>query len=382
MIGATVVGSKALWYLTRGTGAVSLLLLTVSVVLGIAHSVRWAPRRMPRFVVADLHRNVSLLVVVFIVIHVATSVIDSFAPIRWLDAIIPFGSRYRPVWLGLGALAFDVLIAVAVTSLVRARMGYRVWRAIHWTAYGSWAVAVFHGVGVGSDTKQVWMLALVATSVVAVAGAIGWRVAVGWSAWTPPRLAMAMSVVLMPLALVAWMASGPLRAGWARAAGTPTAILTGGTVPAAGGTGTAVALVLPSQARFDGSAQLGNPDSAGQVTLTITGQTSGSPRLSLLIQLQGTMSNEGGLSVRTGTVTLTPPDGAAAYQGPLATLSSGGLSANLSDGQGDQIGLTIQMQIAPSGTVAGAMAISPGSVGSGGSSNGGNFGSGEGGGGE
>ena len=84
---------------------------------------------MPRFVVADLHRNVSLLVIVFIVIHVATSVIDSFAPIRWLDAIIPFGSRYRPVWLGLGALAFDVLIAVAVTSLVRARMGYRVWRA-------------------------------------------------------------------------------------------------------------------------------------------------------------------------------------------------------------------------------------------------------------
>lgn len=376
MIGALpLVGSKALWYLTRGTGAVSLLLLTTSVVLGIAHSVRWAPRRTPRFVVSDLHRNVSLLVVVFIVIHVATSVIDSFAPIRWLDAIIPFGSRYRPVWLGLGALAFDILIAVSVTSLVRARMGYRVWRAIHWTAYGSWAIAVFHGLGVGSDTKQMWMLALVALSVVAVAAAIGWRVAVGWSSWSPPRLAMAMSVVAMPLALVAWLASGPLRAGWAKTAGTPTTILTGGTV-AASGSGPDSALVLPSQARFAGQAQMGNQNSAGLVTLTVTGQTGGSPRLSLLIQLEGTVSGEGGLSVRAGTVKLTPPDGAAVYQGTVATLSAAGLSANLSDGQGDQIGLTLQLQISPSGTVSGAIAISPGSVGSGGSSGEGTFGSG------
>lgn len=372
---APLVGSKALWYLTRGTGAVSLLLLTISVVLGIAHSIRWAPGRTPRFVVSDLHRNVSLLVVVFIVIHVATSVVDSFAPIRWLDAIIPFGSRYRPVWLGLGALAFDVLIAVAVTSLVRARMGYRVWRAIHWTAYGSWAVAVFHGVGVGSDTKQVWMLAIVASSVVAVAVAIGWRVAVGWSTWSPQRLAMAMSVVAMPLALVAWMASGPLRAGWAKTAGTPTAILTGGTV-AAGGSGAGTPVVLPSQARLVGQAVLGNQDAAGEVTLTVNGQTTGSPRLSLLIQLRGAVSGEGGLGVRTGTVTLTPPDGAAAYQGTLASLSATGLTANLSDGQGDQIGLTVQLQISSSGSVSGALAISPGSVGSGVTSNGGNFGSG------
>jgi hypothetical protein len=120
---------------------------------------------------------------------------------------------------------------------------------------------------------------------------------------------------------------------------------------------------------------MSNQDSAGQVTLTINGQTNGSTRLSILIQLKGTVSSEGGLSVSSGTVTLTPPDGAAAYQGTLATLSSGGLSANLTDGQGDHIGLVVQMQIASSGAVTGALAISPGSVGSG-SSGGGNFGSG------
>ena len=91
--------------------------------------------------------------------------LDSFAPIRLIDAVIPFASTYRPLWLGLGALSFDLLIALVVTSLVRRRLGYRAWRTIHWLAYASWPVAVFHGLGTGSDTKVWWMLALTAACV-------------------------------------------------------------------------------------------------------------------------------------------------------------------------------------------------------------------------
>ena len=177
---------KALWYLTRGTGTVSFLLLTAAVLMGIAHSVRWSPARTPRFVVQDLHRNISLLVIVFVAIHVATAVIDGFAPIRWLDAVVPFTSAYRAVWLGLGAVALDVLLAVAITSLLRPRLGFRIWKGIHGSAYACWVVAIFHGLGVGSDARQTWMLALAAGSVIAVVAATCWRVALGWSDWTPP----------------------------------------------------------------------------------------------------------------------------------------------------------------------------------------------------
>src|SRR5712691_11661434 len=181
MIGVTT--SQAVWYLTRGTGAVSLVLLTAVTVLGILNALRWRPAFTPRFVVQRIHRNLSMLAVVFIAIHIATAVIDGFAPIRWLDAVVPFRSAYRPLWLGLGAVAFDLLIAVAVTSLIRARLGYRAWRAVHWTSYALWGLAIFHGLGIGSDSKQPWMLGLVIASVVSVVAAAVWRATVGWPGW-------------------------------------------------------------------------------------------------------------------------------------------------------------------------------------------------------
>ena len=360
MTGVISSAPRALWYLTRGTGAVSLILLTASMVLGIAHSVRWSPRRTPRFVVGDLHRNVSLMVLVFIAIHVATAVLDGFAPIRWLDAIVPFVSAYRPVWLGLGAVAFDILLAVAITSLLRSRMSYGVWRVIHWTAYGCWAVAVFHGVGIGSDTKQTWMMALVAGSVVTVVAAIGWRVAVGWSSWSPARLGLVTGALVMPVALAGWMLAGPLRAGWARAAGTPSALLTtsGGGTAAADGRG--ATLVLPSRSRFEGRAQFsGQQSEGGNLTLSVDAHSIDGPALSFHIEVQGVAAGGGGMSVRSGSVVLTPPDGAAAYRGTITGLSEGAITATLSDGHGDQIAVTIPMTIDPSGSASGEASIQP-----------------------
>jgi predicted ferric reductase len=220
-----VSNSKALWYLTRGTGVVTLLLLTTAVVLGIVTSVRWSSPRWPRFVLEWLHRNVSLVVLLFLAVHVTTAVIDAFAPLRWLDAVVPFSSGYRPLWVGFGTIALDLLVAVAVTSLLRIRIGYRAWRAVHWASYACWPLAVLHGTGTGSDTAQTWMLVIDALAVALVAVAVFWRASVGWPSHAGARLAAFASAIGVPIALAAWVVVGPLQPGWARTAGTPTHLL-------------------------------------------------------------------------------------------------------------------------------------------------------------
>jgi predicted ferric reductase len=145
------------WYLTRGTGAASLVLLSLTLVLGIVNVRRWAPRGLQRFVVDDLHRTLGLLVVVLLAVHVATSVLSSFVSISVIEVLVPFVGSYHPFWLGLGALSLDLLAALIVTSLLRARIGLRAWRAVHWVAYACWPIAVAHGIGMGTDAAG-WLL--------------------------------------------------------------------------------------------------------------------------------------------------------------------------------------------------------------------------------
>jgi Ferric reductase like transmembrane component len=373
VIASSLSSSKAVWYLTRGTGAVSLLLLTAVTVLGILNSVRWTPQGTPRFVLQRVHRNVSLLSVVFIVLHIATAVIDGFAPIRWLDAVVPFGSAYRPLWLGFGAVAFDLVIAVIVTSLLRARLGYRAWRAVHWTAYACWAVAIFHGLGIGSDSTQLWMLVLVSGSVLAVALATVWRTSVGWPAWTPARITMALGLVAVPIVLAVWFLGGPLQPGWAARAGTPTQLLSHvepsrrsassdprsvDPAPRPVVTPSVKPLVLPASADVRGTTRL-HRLSEGRARVDISLQTKGSPRLQIKIVLNG-QAVGGGVSMSNGSVVLTPPRGAEPYQGNVTQLSGGNIGATLSDANGDEIQLAVELQISGSGASTGRLLIQPG----------------------
>src|SRR5205085_11050222 len=135
-------GPSALWYATRGTGAVALVLLTVSVVLGIGELRAWRPAGAPGFAVAALHRTVSLLAVALLAAHIVTTLLDPFPHIGLANALLPFQTSYRPLWLGLGTIASDLLLALVVTSLVRRRLGYRAWRGVPWLAYACWPVAV------------------------------------------------------------------------------------------------------------------------------------------------------------------------------------------------------------------------------------------------
>lgn len=169
----------ALWYASRATGLVSLVLLTAVIVLGTVAGARVSSRAWPRFAIAALHRNLSLLALMFVAVHAVAAVIDTYADIRWLDVVLPFVSSYEPFWLGLGAAAFDLLVALIVSSLLRPRISARLWRGMHWLAYACWPVALVHGIGLGeADATSGWGLVLVVACVLAVAGALAYRVGV------------------------------------------------------------------------------------------------------------------------------------------------------------------------------------------------------------
>jgi predicted ferric reductase len=182
-----LTSTEGLWFLSRSTGVVALVLLTVVVVLGVAVNRKGRLPGLPRFAVTSLHRAVSLLSVAFLGIHIGTAIADPFVTIGIVASVVPFVSRYQPFWLGLGAVSVDLILALVITSLLRARIGRRTWRAVHWLAYASWPVAIAHSIGSGPDMWRGWLAWLTIGCGAAAVAALGWRLA-GRRAETPPAL--------------------------------------------------------------------------------------------------------------------------------------------------------------------------------------------------
>ena len=168
------MSDSLLWYTTRGAGAVTQVLLTCVVVLGILSTLRVQGGSWPRFLTTGLHRNLALMTLVFLILHIITAIVDPFTSLG-LGALIPFASYYRTFWLGLGAIAFELLFAIIVTSLVRGWVGLRAWRVIHWLSYAAWPVGIVHGLGTGTDSWSAWMLAITAACIAAVGLSLAWR---------------------------------------------------------------------------------------------------------------------------------------------------------------------------------------------------------------
>jgi methionine sulfoxide reductase heme-binding subunit len=170
------LNGPGLWYATRAAGLVTLLLLTASVLLGVLTAGRFSSERWPRFLTTGLHRNISLLVLVFLALHVGTTVLDSYVSIPVAAVFVPFLSSYKTFWLGLGPIALDLLLALVATSVVRGRLGHRSWRRVHWLAYACWPIGLAHGLGIGTDRATTWVFALTVGCAAAVAAAASWRV--------------------------------------------------------------------------------------------------------------------------------------------------------------------------------------------------------------
>lgn len=351
-------GPSAYWYLTRGTGVVALLLLTAGVVLGVLTSKRWRAPRWPRFVISGLHRNVTLLGLAFVVVHVLTTILDGYTPIGLRDAVIPFISRYRPVWVGFGAVAFDLLLAVIVTSLLRARLGHRAWRVVHWLAYVSWPVALVHALGTGSDARSSWFGLLAVVSVAAVVLAVLWRVVDSRSGAGPVRLAGGLAALIVPAVIGVWSLTGPLNTGWARRAGTPSTLLASPTRAGIVSAGTQVATAflpaLPFDAQLSGSFSESNVGSDGLVTVGLNAVTHGGVDGLLHMTLRGVPLENGGVKMTASSVSFGPRQSPDAYSGRVVALEGSRLVAAVRDSSGRAINLDLVLRLnSSSGTLSG-----------------------------
>jgi DMSO/TMAO reductase YedYZ heme-binding membrane subunit len=347
-------GSKTLWYLTRGSGAVTLALLTVSMCLGIAGTLRWRSGRVPRFTVAVLHRNLTLLAVGFLGIHIVTSVADSFAPIGWKDAVVPFVSAYRPVWLGLGAIAFDLLIALVLTSMLRLRIGLRTWRLVHWAAYACWPLALVHALGSGSDPRATWLQVLAFVSLACVLLALAVRLT---RSKQEPALRLGLGAAAFAAALLAgvWYGHGPGARGWAARAGTPASLLRHATSSSA----EAGTFALPQSFSTRLSGRIVETAAAGGlVDIHLDTGLEGKLRGRLRVALEGVPLDDGGVSMTASGVAFAT-GGSDVFQGQIVGLSGNHVSARVVDGSGKTLLLSMVFQLSPgssavSGTLQGS----------------------------
>ena len=363
---AVATATSPLWFATRATGMVALVLLTGTVLLGIVTSVRFASPAWPRFVTVSLHRSLSLLTITFTGLHVLTTITDPFASISAISVVVPFTSGYRRIWLGFGAVAFDLLLAVLVTSLLRTRVGPRAWRAVHWAGYACWPIALVHGLGTGTDGAARWVLAITVVCALAVVLAGVWRLAVGWPAHAGQRVAAAAAGAAVVFATAGWAWVGPLAPGWARRAGTPAALLArssgnGATASAgsAGGgsgvttvrSGSSVFPALPFQGQLAGTVAFASGPASGDRTVTLAMADGSGVRLKIVISGPAV---QGGVAMTASSVTLGPASAPARYAGHVTVLAGSVLQATAT-GAGRSLSLAIDLTSQTSTTVTGTV---------------------------
>lgn len=215
------VPSQTLWWLNRATGLVLLVQFTLVVILGVLSTARRLPFKMPAFVTNELHRKLALMTVALLGIHIVTAVLDSYVDIDVWDAVVPFASPYRPIWLGLGTLAVDLLVAALIATAWRRRLSERTWRAVHAFTYVAWAASVLHGLGTGTDARNRAVQVVTAVCVLLVVMAVAARVAGLVALPQPARITALMGLAVAPVLVTLWAVGGPLAPGWAEKAGTP-----------------------------------------------------------------------------------------------------------------------------------------------------------------
>jgi DMSO/TMAO reductase YedYZ heme-binding membrane subunit len=336
----------AFWYLSRGTGAVALLLLTVALVLGVVGVARFRSERLPRFLVQGIHRNLTLLAVAFVVVHVLTTVADGYAPIGIASLVVPFSSPYRPLWLGLGAVAFDLLLALVATSLLRLWIGRRLWRGVHWLAYVCWPIALVHALGTGTDAHHGWLQLLAAVCTGGVAAAAAWRLTGTREVapWLRGSLAGVMLVALF--GGFAWYRQGPDAKGWAARAGTPSALL----APTAAPTGT----FTPTSAGVQGTISSSSTGS-GLATIDISARAGAEV---VQVSLTGVPLEEGGVEVQASRMSLGTASSPSLWSGSVRRLEGTSMSGVLTDTRGQHVTAELTLRIDQSqGTVSGVLRV-------------------------
>jgi type II secretory pathway pseudopilin PulG len=273
---------------------------------------------------------------------------DSFAPIGWVSVFVPFTSSYRRLWLGLGTLAVDLLLAVAISSILRQRINPRIWRGLHWLAYASWPLALVHGLGTGTDPHIEWMIVLVIACVAAVLVAVAWRLAQGWPSRAGARVSAGAACVVAVIGLATWTEGGPLRPGWAKRAGTPPSLLSRSKTPPTTtrpATPVPVALPLPPYRATLAGTMTQRTQSSGMVQIKLKTETSGTVVAVLDVIITGTPDGSGGVVMHQSQVSFGPPAAPTEFRGAISGLEGSQMDLAVADTRGRQVDLHVDVSI-------------------------------------
>ncbi|HEY7341683.1 MAG TPA: ferric reductase-like transmembrane domain-containing protein [Ktedonobacterales bacterium] len=363
------------WDTARAGGFTAYLLVTISVLLGLALSMRWQVRWWPRLISYELHVWITNLSFVFLGIHIFASWIDPFTRFGLNELLLPFVSHYRPLWMALGIVAMYLSVAVAISLFIRRQIGYTWWLRLHELSFVVWALATVHGLATGSDTRTLWGIELYIVSAVLVCGLLcvrllqpvtpGGKIHPIWAAITAASLTVA----------IIWTATGPLRPGWnaianngngsggvAQAAGNSTDT----TTPTATAT-SAAPFSQPFTASLQGTMSHQTDANTGQpilrLDLTLSGAQQGVLQIELWEQDGGGLGDggDGGNGQVTATkVTLGVDAATPLYQGQISTLNGGYMVAQLDPTQSGQPSLQLTINVQAQGdNVSGTVSAMP-----------------------
>ncbi len=152
-IGDLEFASQVWWYTSRAAGIVAWVLLSGSMIAGLALSSRDA-KALPAGWMLDLHRYLSTLSLTFLTIHLVALVPDNFVHFGWAELFVPMASEWQPGAVAWGIVAFWLVVCVEISSLARARIPHRLWRAIHFTSFAIWVAATVHLFTAGTDVSH------------------------------------------------------------------------------------------------------------------------------------------------------------------------------------------------------------------------------------
>ncbi len=339
------------WDTARAGGFAAYILLTLAVTAGLILRNRWQSDRWPRLVTNELHGYLSLLALVFIVVHVAAVTIDPFTHFGLKDILLPFVSRYRPLWMGLGIVSLYLLLAVWLSTRLRKRIGHRLWRQIHLLAFLVYAGTTVHGLGSGSDTRTTWAMAVYGGSVAVVCGLTARRLLVPVARDDRSRPLGAALTGLAVVGVAAWAFVGPLAAGWGLHAGgahkTVVVAVPGAKITIASG-----AVRTPFVATFRGRATVSRANDVGLVTVRIHGALRGGTTDHLEILVHGSPLNDGGVAMQASHVSLGAAT--ALYSGQIVKLSGSRLVATVSSSS-EKLRLNISLRFGSDGSARGTV---------------------------
>lgn len=149
------------WLVNRASGIVALVLISVSVMLGLAMAARALQRPAFKRAAARLHEHVALTALLAIGAHGLALLGDRWLNPGWQGITVPFALSYRPQFTGAGIIAGYLALVLGPSFYLRRRIGARRWRRLHGLIVVTWLLSVVHTLGSGSDAKQLWLRAIV-----------------------------------------------------------------------------------------------------------------------------------------------------------------------------------------------------------------------------